>query len=148
MWGFHFISEVIKAEVHYVYFSFQDDMNMLAKIPLIPALLETVENEATGMATAQVTDSELTSPIQEGAEVTRSDRNGDQQLDGGGGEGDSSQQVQQNDHPVTLLQWISANNQSNVYHVAQMCKRNLEQVCSFTNKLLVLYSRRFCSEDC
>jgi hypothetical protein len=119
-----------------IYFSFEDDMNMLAKIPLIPVLLETAEDEASGMAKAQVSDAEKTSPLQEGGEVT-SNRDGDRQLEDRGGEGDSSQQVHQNDQPVTLLQWISANNQSNVYQVAQMCMRYLEQVCSITNKLLV-----------
>lgn len=111
-------------------------MNMLAKIPLIPVLLETAEDEASGMAKAQVSDAEKTS-LQEGGEVTRSDKDGDQQLEDRGGEGDSSQQVHQNDQPVTLLQWISANNQSNVYQVAQMCVRYLEQVCSITSELLV-----------
>jgi hypothetical protein len=105
---------------------------MLEKIPLIPALLETAEDEAAGVAMAQVSDSRKTSSLQEGGEVTRSDRDGDQQLDDRGGEGDSSQQVQQSDQPVTLLQWISANNQSNIYQVFQFCIRNLEQVCSIT----------------
>jgi hypothetical protein len=127
-----------KPEVQYVYFSFQDDINMLAKIPLIPALLETTEDEAAGMAMAQV------SPLQEGG--TRSDRGGDQELDSRGGEGDSSQQVQLSAQPVTLLQWISANNQRNVCQVAQLCIRDLEQVCSITKELLVLDNEKFWSE--
>jgi hypothetical protein len=133
-----------KAEVKYVYFSFQDDINMLAKIPLIPALLQTAEDEAAGMAVTQVSDS--TSPLQEGGEVTGSDRDGDQQLDDRGGEGDSSQQAQQSCEPVTLLQWISANNQSNIYQLAHLCIRNLEQVCSITIELLVLGNEKMWSE--
>ncbi|PNF24637.1 hypothetical protein B7P43_G00746 [Cryptotermes secundus] len=100
--------------------NFQDDINMLEKIPVIPVLLEAAEDEAAGAAIARV------SPLQEGGELTRSDRDGDQQLDDRGGEGTCSQQ--QSDQPVTLLQWISANNQSNIYQLAQLCMRNLEQV--------------------
>jgi hypothetical protein len=111
---------------------------MLAKIPLIPALLETAEDEATGMAMPQASEC----PLQEGGEVTRSDRDGNQQLDDRGGEVDSSQQVQQG----TLLQWISANNQSNLYQLAQSCIRSFEQVCSITIELLVLDIEKFCSE--
>jgi hypothetical protein len=131
-----------KPEVQYVYFSFQDDMNMLAKIPVIPALLETAEDEATAMAMAQVSDS----PLQEAGEMTRSERNGDQRLDGRGGEGDSCQQVQQSDQPVTLLQWISAKNRTDVYQVAQSSVRDLEQVCSVTVELLVLDNEKLWSE--
>lgn len=103
---------------------------MLAKIPLIPVLLETTEDETTRLAMGLVSDSRRTSPLQEGGEVTRSVREGAQQLD----EGDSSLQVQQNDEPITLLQWISANNQRNVYQVALLCVKDLEQVCRFTTK--------------
>jgi hypothetical protein len=122
--------------VQYNYFSFEEDMNMLVKIPLIPALLETAGAEASGMTTAQVSDAGKTSPTQERREMTRSDRDGDQQLEDREGNGECSQQVQQNDQPVTLLQWISANNQSNVHQVAQMCMRDLEQVRRITNELL------------
>jgi hypothetical protein len=116
---------------------------MLAKIPLIPALLETAEDEAAGMAVAQMSDSKKTTLLQEGREVTRSDRDGDQQLDDRGGEGDSSQQVHERVQPATLLQWISSNNQSNIYHLAHLCIRNLEQVCSITIELLVLDNEKF-----
>jgi hypothetical protein len=108
---------------------------MLAKIPLIPALLETVEEDVTGMAMALASDSKKTS-FQEGGEVTVSVREGDQQVDDKGGEGDPYQQVQQNDEQLTLLQWISANNQSNVYQVAQFCIKNLEQVCTLTTEYI------------
>jgi hypothetical protein len=119
---------------------------MLEKIPLIPALLETAEDEAAGVAMAQVSDSRRTSPLQEGGEVTRSDRDGDQQLDDRGGEGGSSQQVQQSDQPVTLLQWVSASNQRNIYQLAQLSTRYLEQVCSIAIELLVLDNDKFWSE--
>jgi hypothetical protein len=110
---------------------------LLAKIPLIPALLETAEDEATGLAMGLVSDCKRTSPLQEGGEVIINVREGAQQLDDKGREAGSSLQVQQNDEPMTLLQWISANNQSNVYQVAQLCVKDLEQVCSFTTELSV-----------
>ena len=118
--------------MYYIYSSFQDDIDMLAKIPLIPALLRTVRNEVTGQAMTVISDSKITSPLQEGRDMTRSVRDRDKQLDDKEGESDSSPQVQQNDEQVSLLQWISANNHSSVYQVAQSCIKNMEQVCSFT----------------
>jgi deferrochelatase/peroxidase EfeB len=132
-----------QTKVYYIYSSFQDDIDMLAKIPLIPALLRTVENEVTGQAMTVVSDSKKTSPLQEGREMTRRVREGDQQLDDKDGEGDSNLQVQRNDEQVSLLQWISANNQSNVYQVAQSCIKNMEQVCSFTAELLESANENF-----
>jgi hypothetical protein len=116
---------------------------MLAKIPLIPALLRTVENEVTGQAMTMVSDSKKTSPLQEEREMTRSVRDGDPQLDDKEGEGDSSLQVQRSDEQVSLLQWISSNNQSNVYQVAQSCIKSMEQVCSFTAELLESANENF-----
>jgi hypothetical protein len=84
-----------------------------------------------------VSDCKKTSPLQEGRDVTRSVGDGDKQLECKEGECDSSLQVQQNDEQVSLLQWISSNNQSSVYQVAQSCIKNMEQVCSFTANLLV-----------
>ncbi|XP_069698604.1 RB1-inducible coiled-coil protein 1 isoform X3 [Periplaneta americana] len=107
--------------------NFRDDMDMLSKIPLIPALLETAED---GMDTTVVSsDSKKTSQFQEGGEVTRSVKEGDntQQQDLKVDEGDGSLAEQQNGGPVTLLQWISANNQNSLYQVAQLCIRSLEQ---------------------
>ncbi|KAJ4442191.1 hypothetical protein ANN_12057 [Periplaneta americana] len=107
--------------------NFRDDMDMLSKIPLIPALLETAED---GMDTTVVSsDSKKTSQFQEGGEVTRSVKEGDntQQQDLKVDEGDRSLAEQQNGGPVTLLQWISANNQNSLYQVAQLCIRSLEQ---------------------
>jgi deferrochelatase/peroxidase EfeB len=129
--------------VYYIYFSFQDDIDMLAKIPLIPALLRTVEKEVTGQAMTVVSDSKKTSLLQEGREMTKSVRDGDQQLDNKEGEGDSSLQGQQNNEQVSLLQWISANNQSNLYQVAQSCIKNMEQVCNFTIELMVSTNEPF-----
>lgn len=137
-----------QTKVYYIYSSFQDDIDMLAKIPLIPALLRTVENEVTGQAMTVVSDSKKTSPLQEGREMTRRVREGDQQLDDKDGEGDSNLQVQRNDEQVSLLQWISANNQSNVYQVAQSCIKNMEQVCSFTAELLESANENFWPEPC
>ena len=136
-----------KTKMNYVYSSFQNDIDMLAKIPLIPALLRTVGNEGTGQAMTGVSCSKKTSPLQEGSDVT-SVRDGDRQLDDKEGECDSILQVQQNDEQVSLLQWISANNQSNVYQVAQSCIKNMEQVCSFTVKLLLSASDNFGPEPC
>jgi deferrochelatase/peroxidase EfeB len=136
-----------KTKVYSIYFSFQDDIDMLAKIPLIPALLRTVGNEVTGQAET-VSDSKKTSPLLEGRDVTRSVRDGDKQLECKEGECDSSLQVQQNDEQVSLLQWISANNQSSVYQVAQSCIKNMEQVCSFTANLLVSSSDNCGPEPC
>jgi hypothetical protein len=137
-----------KTKVYYIYSSFQDDIDMLAKIPLIPALLRTVGNEVTGQAVTVVSDSKKISPLQEGRDMTRSVRDGDKQLDDKEGESDSSLQVQQNDEQVSLLQWISANNHSSVYQVAQSCIKNMEQVCGFTAKLLVSASDNFVPEPC
>lgn len=83
-----------------------------------------------------VSDAKRTSPLQEGGEVTGSVREGVQQLDDKGREASYSLQVQQNE-PVTLLQWISANNQNNVYQVAQLCVKDLEQVCNFNTYVSV-----------
>jgi hypothetical protein len=121
---------------------------MLAKIPLIPALLRNVGNEVTGQAMTVVSDFKKTSPVREGRVLTRSVRDGDKQLDDKEGESDSSLQVQQNDEQVSLLQWISANNHSSVYQVAQSCIKSMEQVCSFTAKLLVSASDNFGPEPC
>jgi len=137
-----------KTKVYYIYSSFQDDIDMLAKIPLIPALLRTVGNEVTGQAVTVVSDSKKISPLQEGRDMMRSVRDGDRELDDKEGESDSSLQVQQNDEQVSLLQWISANNHSSVYQVAQSCIKNMKQVCGFTAKLLVSASDDFVPEPC
>lgn len=134
--------------MYYIYSSFQDDIDMLEKIPLIPALLRTVGNEVTGQAMTVVSDSKKTSPLQEGRDMTRNVGDGDKQLDDKEGESDPSLRVQQNDEQVTLLQWISANNHSSVYQVAQSCIKNMEQVCGFTAKLLLSASDNFVPEPC
>ncbi|PSN56671.1 hypothetical protein C0J52_00056 [Blattella germanica] len=90
--------------------NFQDDVEMLSKIPLIPALLEAGDNKAAGMDVATVSDSKKDCM----------DANKEEEK---AGDGDAEEKV-----PLTLLEWISAKNQSSVYQMAQSCRRDLEQL--------------------
>ncbi|XP_021922149.1 RB1-inducible coiled-coil protein 1 isoform X2 [Zootermopsis nevadensis] len=115
----------MKAEYVQLLDNLQDDIDLLMKIPVIPALLATAEDEATGLAMGLVSDSIRTSPLQEQGEVFRSVREGVQQLDVMGREAGCSLQVQQNDGQMNLMQWVCANNQSNVYQVVQSCVKDM-----------------------
>nr|CAD7437975.1 unnamed protein product [Timema bartmani] len=84
--------------------NFREDLSLLAKIPIVPALLEVIDSGSVK------SDSSTTS--------------------GAGGKvlvRESEEEVQPKD-PVTLLQWISAkDNQSSLQQVAEHCMRGLEQ---------------------
>nr|CAD7195119.1 unnamed protein product [Timema douglasi] len=84
--------------------NFREDLSLLAKIPIVPALLEVIDSGSIK------SDSSTTS--------------------GAGGKvlvRESEEEVQPKD-PVTLLQWISAkDNQSSLQQVAEHCMRGLEQ---------------------
>nr|CAD7257996.1 unnamed protein product [Timema shepardi] len=84
--------------------NFREDLSLLAKIPIVPALLEVIDSGSIK------SDSSTTS--------------------GAGGKvlvRESEEDVQPKD-PVTLLQWISAkDNQSSLQQVAEHCMRGLEQ---------------------
>ena len=84
-------------------------MEMLAKIPLIPILLEAGDYKPAGMDVTTVSDSKKEEAVNKEEDKRE--------------EGDIEQR-----QPVTLLDWVSASNQNSLYQIAQTCIRHLEQV--------------------
>lgn len=88
--------------------SFNADLKTLAKIPVLPALLELTNHEA---------NEEVASPSGEEENRTTTD----------------AEEVKS----TTLLEWISASdNQSSMDHVFEHCSRGLEQVCFYFSENL------------